>query len=128
MYVHNCEQEIPYGIKTKKPRSFHDHYRGTYLILTACAFAEKAHEDHLPERNGQGNAETTVYTGVSAGILILLSVVLSSLGNRNRTSNYTGYTTNFGQSNCPVMASHFPSDGRCGGSTSRLGYNLPGAA
>jgi hypothetical protein len=78
------------------------------LILTAFAFAEKAHEDHLPERNGPGNAETTVCTGVSAGILILLSVVFNSVSNRNRTRSNTGNTTNFGQPNCQVMTSYFP--------------------
>jgi formate hydrogenlyase subunit 3/multisubunit Na+/H+ antiporter MnhD subunit len=78
------------------------------LILTAFAFAEKAHEDHLPERNGRGNAETTVSTGVSAGILILLSVVFGFASNRNRHRSNTGNTANFRHSYRPVMASLFP--------------------
>ncbi len=28
MSVHICEQEIPYGITTKRSRSFHHHHRG----------------------------------------------------------------------------------------------------
>jgi hypothetical protein len=77
------------------------------LILTASAFTEKAHEDHLPERNGQGTGITIVSTGVTALILFLLSVVSGFIGNRNRHNNINSNAI-FGQFNSPVMASHFP--------------------
>ena len=74
------------------------------LILTASVLAEKAHEGHLPERNGRGSAETIVSSGVTAWILILFSAVLSfvSKGNRQNGNIIPG------RSCCLAMISNFP--------------------
>jgi uncharacterized integral membrane protein len=45
------------------------------LILAVSILAEKAHENHLPERNGRGTHEALIAYGLPAGILILLSAV-----------------------------------------------------
>ncbi len=54
------------------------------LILTVSALAEKAHGDHLPERNGRGTPEVVITSGLPAGILILLSAVSGSVSRTNR--------------------------------------------
>ncbi len=78
------------------------------LILTVSALTEKAHEDHLPERNGRGTAEGIIATGIPAWILILLSAVSGSVSNRNRHCNNTSSTTRFSQPSHRVMAYHLP--------------------
>ncbi len=45
------------------------------LILAVSVLAEKAHEGHLPERNGRGISEILVTYGLPAGVLILLFAV-----------------------------------------------------
>ena len=90
--VHPCEQETAYESITKRPRSLHDDHRGLTLILTVSDLAEKAHGDHLPERNGRGTAEVIIASGVPAGILILLSSVFGSVSRMNRYKTNTGIT------------------------------------
>jgi len=60
------------------------------LILTVSALAEKAHGDHLPERNGRGTAEALISSGLPAGILIILSAVSGSVSRTNRCKKHTG--------------------------------------
>jgi len=78
------------------------------LILAVSIFTEKAHEAHLPEQNNRGTAEAVVFTGVNAGILLLLSAVFGFVRNRNRYSSYTRIHSRFGQSSCPVGVYCFP--------------------
>ncbi|MDD1693387.1 MAG: hypothetical protein LUQ71_01565 [Methanoregula sp.] len=44
------------------------------LILSVSAFAEKAHGDHLPERNNRGIPEASVLPGIPLTILALFPV------------------------------------------------------
>jgi hypothetical protein len=74
------------------------------LILTASALAEKAHEGHLPERNGRGTAEAGVTTGAFAWILIQISAVSGFVSKGNRHNG----NTSTGQFCCPTMISNFP--------------------
>jgi hypothetical protein len=70
------------------------------LILTVSALAEKAHGDHLPERNGRGTAEAVITSGLPAGILILLSAVSGSVSRTNRCKTRTGSITLRSPSRC----------------------------
>jgi len=70
------------------------------LILTVSALAEKAHGDHLPERNGRGTAEVIIASGVPAGILILLSSVFGSVSHTNRRKTDTDSITLCRPSRC----------------------------
>jgi len=98
--VHPCEQETAYESTTKRPRSLHDDHRGLTLILTVSDLAEKAHGDHLPERNGRGTAEVVINSGLPAGILILLSAVSGSASRTNRCKTKPGSITLRNPSRC----------------------------
>jgi hypothetical protein len=74
------------------------------LILAASALAEKAHEGHLPERNGRGAAETIVSSGIPAWIIILLSAVSGSVSKANDHRE----NTRSGQSRCQAGTYHLP--------------------
>jgi len=68
------------------------------LILTVSALAEKAHEEHLPERNGRGMTEAITASGFPGGILILLSAVSGSVSYQKRQRRNTGSMTPSGHS------------------------------
>ncbi len=74
------------------------------LILTASALAEKDHEGHLPERNGRGTAESVIFSGLPAWILILFSAISGFFSTVNR--RYDNICT--GQVTCPAMRYNFP--------------------
>ncbi len=78
------------------------------LILTISALAEKAHGDHLPERNGRGTAGSIISFGIPAGILVLLSAVSGFVSRQNRYRNTTGTIACIDRSCCPVMIDPFP--------------------
>lgn len=54
------------------------------LVLAVSALAEKAHGDHLPERNGRGGNGAFIPFGIPAGILALLSAVSGPAAYRHR--------------------------------------------
>jgi hypothetical protein len=63
------------------------------LVLAVSALAEKAHEEHLPERNGRGTAEAIIASGFPVGILILLSAVSGFVRFQHRCRNKSGGMT-----------------------------------
>jgi len=48
------------------------------LILAVSILVEKAHENHLPERNGRSTQGALIAYGLPAGILLLLSAFAGS--------------------------------------------------
>lgn len=78
------------------------------LILSVSALAEKAHGDHLPERNGRGTCEAVIPLGVPEGILILVSAVSGFVRRQNRYQNSTGNAAGIAQSGCMATADPFP--------------------
>ena len=70
------------------------------LVMTASALAEKAHGEHLPERNSRDTAEAIIASGVPVGILILLSAVSGFVSKQNRYRKKSGDLTPNGQSCC----------------------------
>jgi hypothetical protein len=70
------------------------------LVLTASALAEKAHGEHLPERNSRSTAEAIITSGLPFGILILLSAVSGFVTNQNRYRKKSGSISPSGQSCC----------------------------
>ncbi|MFA4862024.1 hypothetical protein [Methanoregula sp.] len=78
------------------------------LILIVSAFAEKAHGDHLPERNGRGTAGSIITFGVPVGILILLSAVSGFTRRQNRYRNTAGTLSSSDQACCPAMIDQIP--------------------
>ncbi len=62
------------------------------LTLTVSALAEKAHGDHLPERNGRGTAGVIITSGLPAGILLLLSAVSGSRSHEPTQNQYWQHT------------------------------------
>ena len=78
------------------------------LILAVSALAEKAHGDHLPERNGRGTAGPIISFGVPVGILLLLFAVSGFGSKQNRYRNTIGTIPRIDRSCCPVMIDPFP--------------------
>lgn len=62
------------------------------LVLAASALTEKAHEDHLPERNRKGTFEALIVFGLPAGILSLLACLFRSGNPQHRCNNKTAAT------------------------------------
>jgi uncharacterized membrane protein YidH (DUF202 family) len=77
------------------------------LILAASALAEKAHEAHLPERNGRGTAEIPLSLGLPVGILILMSTALSFARNTNRGRSQSAGRIPSLQSCCTARVANF---------------------
>ena len=71
------------------------------LILAVSVLAEKAHENHLPERNGRGTHEGLIAYGLSAGVLSLLSTVAGYGNYRHRSRSIPGTTAQTQISYCP---------------------------
>jgi hypothetical protein len=77
------------------------------LVLTASALVEKAHGEHLPERNSRGTAEAIIASGFPVGILILLSAVSGFVTNQNRYRTKQGSLSPSGQSCCTARNTVF---------------------
>jgi hypothetical protein len=70
------------------------------LILAVSVLAEKAHENHLPERNGRGTHEALIAYGLPVGILILLSAVSGFGRPLHRHGDISGSTSLGAGSHC----------------------------
>jgi hypothetical protein len=70
------------------------------LILAVSVLAEKAHENHLPERNGRGTHEALIAYGLPVGILILLSAVSGFGRSLHRHGDISGTTSPGAGSRC----------------------------
>ena len=75
------------------------------FILTVSVLAEKAHEAHLPERSGRANQEELNSSGISLGIVLLLSAVFGFA--RQWNGNKSGTAKLSGQSGCTVKTMRF---------------------
>jgi len=62
------------------------------LILAVSALAEKAHGDHLPERNGRGSHTALIASGLPAGIIALLAAFSGPAAHWHRRSDTRGTT------------------------------------
>jgi hypothetical protein len=71
------------------------------LILAVSVLAEKAHENHLPERNGRGTHEALIAYGLPAGVLILLSAAFGFGNYRHRSRSVPGTISKTQISYCP---------------------------
>jgi len=78
------------------------------LLLTVSALTEKAHGEHLPERNDRSTAGAIISFGIHAGILILLSAVSGFISRQNRYRNTTGTIPCIDHSCCPTKIDQFP--------------------
>jgi len=75
------------------------------LILTVSVLAEKAHEAHLPERNGRAHLEVQSPFGLPLGIALLLSSVSGFAGYRHR--NRSGTAQLRGNPGCTMKTLRF---------------------